>query len=85
MAHTVREAGLGEVYPAGDRDGYLRAMRAVLADPARYRAAYARPVLLADWTWEHQAAVLDEIYTSLRPVGVIAPRSRLALQVEGRR
>jgi glycogen synthase len=75
MAATVRESGLGEVYPAGDRDGYLRAVRTVLADRARYRAAYERPVLLADWTWEHQAAVLDELYTRIRPVGVIAPRS----------
>lgn len=74
MAATVRETGQGEVYPAGDRDGYLRAVRAVLADPGKYRAAYARPGLLDGWTWERQAMVLDAVYASLMPVAGAAPR-----------
>jgi glycogen(starch) synthase len=76
MAATVTETGQGEVYPAGDRDGYLRAVRAVLADPERYRAAYARPGLLDGWTWERQAMVLDAVYGKLLPVAPMPPRAR---------
>jgi glycogen synthase len=76
MAATVIETGQGEVYPAGDRDGYLRAVRAVLSDPDRYRAAYGRPGLLDEWTWERQAAVLDAVYDSVLPVAPAPPRAR---------
>ncbi|MEH1017514.1 hypothetical protein V6U90_31075, partial [Micromonospora sp. CPCC 206060] len=44
-----------------------RAVRAVLADPGRYRAAYDRPGLLENWTWEAQARVLDAVYSRLLP------------------
>jgi hypothetical protein len=63
----VRETGQGEVYRAGDREDYLRAIRAVLADPAKYRAAYETPGLLAGWTWKSQVATLDKIYARLMP------------------
>jgi hypothetical protein len=41
-------------------------VREVLADPARYQKAYdaAQPVL-AEWMWERQADVLDDVYTSV--------------------
>ncbi len=65
MAGTVRATGQGEVFRAGDAADYARAVRAVLAEPARYRAAYDKPGLLDDWTWDAQAKVVDETYTRL--------------------
>ncbi|WP_422774817.1 glycosyltransferase family 4 protein [Plantactinospora sp. WMMC1484] len=65
MAETVRSTGQGEVFRAEEVDDYVRAVRAVLADPARYRAAYDRPELLAAWTWQAQAEVLAGVYRRL--------------------
>lgn len=65
MAETVRATGQGEVFRAGDLEDFLRAVRAVLADPARYRAAYDEPKLLAGWTWEAQVEVMDRVYRRL--------------------
>jgi glycosyltransferase involved in cell wall biosynthesis len=67
MSETVRATGQGEVFRARDREGYVRAVRAVLADPERYRKAYDAPGLLDGWTWEAQAAVLDGVYRRLVP------------------
>ncbi|WP_405116306.1 glycosyltransferase family 4 protein [Micromonospora sp. NBC_01405] len=67
MAETVRETGQGEVFAAEDVTDFVRAVRAVLGDPARYRGAYDRPGLLAGWTWEAQAEALDAVYTRLLP------------------
>jgi glycogen synthase len=67
MAQTVRAAGNGEVFRAEDLDDFVRAVRLVLADPSRYRAVYDDPDLLDTWTWERQAAVLDDLYLSLLP------------------
>ncbi|WP_155369516.1 glycosyltransferase family 4 protein [Catellatospora vulcania] len=73
MAQTVRETGQGEVFTALDLDGYVSAVQAVLADPERYRAAYDRPGLLQNWTWEAQADVLDGVYAGLMPGRPAAP------------
>ncbi|WP_091349005.1 glycosyltransferase family 4 protein [Micromonospora rhizosphaerae] len=67
MAATVRATGQGEVFRAGDVDDFVRAVTAVLADPARHRAAYDRPGLLAGWTWQAQAQVLERVYRRLLP------------------
>ncbi|HEX6873956.1 MAG TPA: glycosyltransferase family 4 protein [Micromonosporaceae bacterium] len=67
MAGTVRETGQGEVFRADDVTDYVRAVRSVLADPGRYRAAYDQPGLLANWTWQAQARVLDQVYQRLLP------------------
>ncbi|WP_091561708.1 glycosyltransferase family 4 protein [Micromonospora pattaloongensis] len=67
MAETVRETGQGEVFRAEDVADYVRAVEVVLADPARYRAAYDRPGLLENWTWAAQAEVLDGVYRRLLP------------------
>ena len=67
MAEATRDTGHGEVYRAEDLDDYLRAVRAVLADPEKYRAAYDRPGVLEQWTWEAQARVMDDVYTRLLP------------------
>ncbi len=65
MAATVRKTGQGAVFRAADVDDFVRAVGAVLADPARHRAAYDRPGLLASWTWRAQADVLDAVYRRL--------------------
>ncbi|SCL41338.1 Glycosyltransferase involved in cell wall bisynthesis [Micromonospora pallida] len=67
MAETVRRTGQGEVFRAGDPADLVRAVRAVLADPGRHRAAYEAPGLLESWSWPAQAAVLDRVYTALLP------------------
>ncbi|MEQ4303023.1 glycosyltransferase [Plantactinospora sp. B6F1] len=66
MAATVRENDQGEVFRVDDVDGYVRATRAVLADPERYRTAY-KSMDLAAWTWEVQAEVQAGIYRRLAP------------------
>lgn len=65
MSETVRQTGQGEVFVAEDVDDYLRAAKALLADPERYRRAYDQLGLLEDWTWEKQAEQLDRIYSGL--------------------
>ncbi|MFF0467923.1 glycosyltransferase family 4 protein [Micromonospora zamorensis] len=67
MADTVRETGQGEIFRAEDVADYVRAVRAVLADPARYRVAYDRSGLIDGWTWEAQAEVLETVYRRVRP------------------
>ncbi|MEU5724621.1 glycosyltransferase [Micromonospora sp. NPDC047738] len=66
MADTVRATGQGEVFRARDSADLVRAVRAVLADPDRYRAPYAAPDSpLPGWTWEAQAQKLDALYRRL--------------------
>ncbi|MEU2430261.1 glycosyltransferase family 4 protein [Streptomyces sp. NPDC007861] len=65
MSEVTRSTGQGEVCKAEDIDDLVRAIKAVLADPERYRAAYDKPGLLDTWTWEAQAEVLDQLYTRL--------------------
>ncbi|MGI5215785.1 glycosyltransferase family 4 protein [Plantactinospora sp. CA-290183] len=67
MAETVRATGQGEVFRAENVADYVRAVRAVLADPESYRAAYDKPGLLDSWTWAAQAEVLDAVYRRLLP------------------
>ena len=74
LARTVRELGQGEVFAVGDVDGFVSAVRKVLADPARYRTAYEVPGLLDQWTWEAQAEVLERIYDRLLAGPAAAPR-----------
>jgi len=67
MSEVTRATGQGEVCRAEDVDDLARAIKAVLADPEKYRAAYDKPGLLDTWTWEAQAEVLDGLYTRLVP------------------
>jgi glycosyltransferase involved in cell wall biosynthesis len=65
-AETTQRLGNGEVFAAGDADDLARAIKVVLADLARYRAAYEQHEdELAEWTWEHQATVLDSVYAEV--------------------
>jgi glycogen synthase len=65
MAATVRATGQGEVFKAEDVADYVRAVRAVLDDPERYRSAYDKPGLLDGWTWSAQAELLTGVYRKL--------------------
>jgi glycosyltransferase involved in cell wall biosynthesis len=66
MAATVRATGQGEVFRAGDAADLARAVRAVLADPERYRAVYDSPESpLPHWTWQAQADKLAGLYRKL--------------------
>lgn len=69
-AETARRLGCGEVFVADDLDDYVRAVRAVLADPARYRAAYDQHAdEVAGWMWDRQADILAAEYTRLLDAG----------------
>jgi glycogen(starch) synthase len=67
MAEATRSLGQGEVFRAEDVEDFVRVVKIVLADPARYRSAYDRPGVLDGWTWENQAKALDEVYRRLLP------------------
>ncbi|GIG65433.1 glycosyltransferase family 4 protein [Phytomonospora endophytica] len=67
MAEMVTRTGQGEVFKAKDPKDFVRAVRKVLEDPARYKAVYETPGMLEQWTWEAQAEILDEVYTKLLP------------------
>ena len=66
MADVTRRTGNGEVFVAEDVDDLVRAVRLVLADPARYRKAYTDEVL-EQWTWTAQERVLLALYDRLVP------------------
>jgi len=68
-AALTRELGCGEVYVAGDADGFADGVRKVLADPGKYTASYGEDTL-AKFSWEGQAEVMLNLYseiTGLRP------------------
>ncbi len=66
MAEAVRATGQGEVFRARDAADLARAVRAILADPKRYRAVYDGPDSpLPGWTWEAQADRLNHLYQEL--------------------
>jgi glycosyltransferase involved in cell wall biosynthesis len=65
MAEMTRRTGQGEVFEAKNTPDFARAARLVLADPARYRAAYETHHLLDEWNWARQATRLDEVYSTL--------------------
>ncbi len=65
MGHMTQHTGQGEVFEAENVDSFVAAVRAVLEKPERYREVYDDPALLAQWTWEAQARILDGVYDSL--------------------
>lgn len=78
MGEMVARTGQGEVFTAEDVSDYVRGVKAVLADPEKYREVYDSAGLLEEWTWEAQAEVLDGVYT--RALGGSVP-SRAVTQV----
>jgi len=75
MAATTREIGNGEVFVADDHEDLARAVGKILADPARYRAAYTDE-LLHRWSWESQAEVLAAAWDQVAPSRALAPTDR---------
>jgi len=67
MSAEVRKLGNGEVHIADDVADFVRAAQLILADPAKYRAAYT-PAVLAEHTWEGQAEILVDLYNSIAGV-----------------
>ena len=61
----LREHGVGETFTPGDVDELAAAVRAVLADRPRYRAAVAEPALLQRYSWSHEAGELRAMYAEL--------------------
>lgn len=59
------ENGVGLTHPAEDPSALVAAVRAVLADHARYAAAAADPELLARYSWSNQAGLLRAAYDEL--------------------
>lgn len=85
MAEFLRGTGVGEVFTAQDVDGFAAAVRRVLADPLRYRAAMT-PELVRSRTWEHQEQGLIDLYQELvGPAGGGVPRSGQVVIGEGDR
>jgi glycogen(starch) synthase len=64
MSAEVRRLGNGEVFIAEDVEDFIRAAKAILADPAKYRAAYTEQVL-SERSWERQAEVLLTTYNEI--------------------
>ncbi|MCD0443725.1 glycosyltransferase family 4 protein [Glycomyces sp. A-F 0318] len=65
IAAEVRRTGQGEVFRAEDTEDFVRAVKQVLAEPERYRAAYRDRVPLDAWTWRRQSEVLAGVYEGL--------------------
>jgi glycosyltransferase involved in cell wall biosynthesis len=64
MSAEVRRLGNGEVFIAEDVEDFIRAAKVILADPAKYRAAYTEQVL-SERSWERQAEVLLTTYNEI--------------------
>lgn len=64
MSDMVTRTGQGEVFTAEDVADYARVASKMLENIDQYRAAYTDE-LLADWTWERQAEVLDRVYAGV--------------------
>jgi len=64
MSAEVRRLGNGEVFIAEDVVDFVRAAKLVLADSAKYRAAYT-PEVLSERSWERQAEILLATYNSI--------------------
>lgn len=67
MSAEVKRLGNGEVFIAEDVPDFVRAVRSVLSDPAKYRAAYTEGVL-SERSWERQAEILLATYNEIAKV-----------------
>ncbi|WP_329004041.1 glycosyltransferase [Kribbella sp. NBC_00709] len=66
QADLVNELDLGAVYPAGDVDGLVQAVRTVLADRDRIAKRIAEdPELQRRFSWSAQAEVIRSVYTTV--------------------
>jgi glycosyltransferase involved in cell wall biosynthesis len=71
----TREHGVGVTFQSGDADGLAAAVREVLDESERFRAACQDPELLLTFSWSHQADELRRLYSDLlgRPLVVPGP------------
>jgi len=67
MAAEVRRLGNGEVFEALNTEDFVRAVRAVLTNKAKYQTAYTDEVL-NERSWERQAENLLAIYNRVAEV-----------------
>jgi glycosyltransferase involved in cell wall biosynthesis len=79
----VEQHGLGQVFPAGDVEGLVRAIRDVLADRDRYAANASDPALLDAYSWRRQEEVLRGLYE--RVLGRELPWTEVVATGDGRR
>ncbi|NUP52959.1 MAG: glycosyltransferase family 4 protein, partial [Catenulispora sp.] len=70
----TRRLGNGVVFGAGDADSFARAVRAVVADRARYTAGYTDEMVAAH-CWERQAPELLALYERVSGLRPAAPRA----------
>ncbi|MEI6866877.1 MAG: glycosyltransferase family 4 protein [Actinomycetes bacterium] len=75
MSEEVIRLGNGEVFIAEDVDGFVEAVKKVLANPAKYRAKYTSE-RLAERSWERQAEELLAIYSRISGRGSQAREHR---------
>ncbi|MEV7625542.1 glycosyltransferase [Actinoplanes sp. NPDC089786] len=75
-AEFVRTHDVGEVSAANDPAAFAAAVRSALARRAELAAHITEP-LLAEMSWEHQAAGLTELYRRIAPRAPEAPRPDL--------
>lgn len=61
----VNEHGIGEIHRAEDPVGLAEAVKKVLGDLDRYRAAVRDPKLREQYTWLHQEQILRGLYSDL--------------------
>jgi glycosyltransferase involved in cell wall biosynthesis len=73
MSALVRNLGVGEVFRSEDPRDLARALKAIVADRARYTKPYAEPGFLDEFTWETQARRYDELYRRLLGLPESAP------------
>jgi len=71
MSAEVIRLGNGEVFIAEDVSDFVRAAKLVLADPAKYRAAYTDEVL-SERSWERQAEILLNTYNTIAKATPVA-------------
>lgn len=62
MAEFTRTHGLGEVFPAGDPAGLVRAVNAVLSEPMSYRRRVAESRAVRETAWTVQEHILLDVY-----------------------
>ncbi|MFE9377442.1 glycosyltransferase family 4 protein [Streptomyces sp. NPDC006855] len=65
MSDEVTRVGNGEVFRSEDSKDLARAVGMILNDRDRYTAAYDRPGMLDEWSWEAQAEKYVVLYERL--------------------
>lgn len=78
MSALVTQHGWGEVFPAGEPQGFAAAVRRVLEHPGDYQAALSDPTARERFSWEEQGRRLVETYDRLLLADQDAPREPIA-------